>query len=268
VVEAVELALLDLERTMKRKTGTREWSSSSVNIQRGCRHGCLYCYAQAQARRFGRVGDWTVEEVLPDALTRGYGKRQGTVMFPTTHDITPENVELCATVLEKLVRAGNQVLVVSKPWRRTIEALRERLYPWQEQITFRFTIGTLRDRLLALWEPHAPGILERLSALEQTYLGRWRTSISIEPALDGDPSDVLALVERVERQVTDTIWIGIMNHAEARLSLNGHGLPPELDHLIRDRPRIEQLYRLLARNTKVRWKDSIKAMLGLPEDSL
>ena len=52
----------------RRKTGTREWSEHSVNCRQGCTNGCLYCYARAQALRFGRItsGDaWTQERDGP-----------------------------------------------------------------------------------------------------------------------------------------------------------------------------------------------------------
>ena len=34
--------------------GTGEWAAGNVNIQNGCEHNCLYCYAKAMAIRFRR----------------------------------------------------------------------------------------------------------------------------------------------------------------------------------------------------------------------
>jgi len=36
-------------------TGTQEWAASNVNIQDGCEHDCLYCYAKIMAIRYKRA---------------------------------------------------------------------------------------------------------------------------------------------------------------------------------------------------------------------
>lgn len=40
--------------TEKRKTGTFEWSDSTINIADGCSHGCRYCLAYAPEARVKR----------------------------------------------------------------------------------------------------------------------------------------------------------------------------------------------------------------------
>ena len=75
-------------------TGTKEWSNFSYNICKGCEHGCLYCYAKAQACRFDKPmripGQWNRQKLNPTrrALGAEVGAK-GVVMFPTSHDITP-----------------------------------------------------------------------------------------------------------------------------------------------------------------------------------
>lgn len=268
------------------KTGTREWATSSVNVQTGCSHGCLYCYAAALAVRFRRraPGDWTREELHHDAATRRYGKRSGRVMFPTTHDITEANVEVCADAIERLLLAGNEVLVVSKPKLSVIERLCWRLRVWRPghrtgipagegMVTFRFTIGSQHNDVLRLWEPGAPSFADRFLALGFAYEYGWRTSVSIEPMLDSSVGDVVALVGIVSPLVTDTIWLGLMNHRTFRLKLNGHdpssgALHDALMRMVGTPDQIRALYDELRGNPKARWKDSIKTMLGLPEEDV
>ena len=83
-------------------TGTREWAAHNVNCCLGCSHGCLYCYARAAAVRFCllKPADWTTERIRVAAVRKRYGLYDGTVMFPTTHDITPGNLSACLTVLD------------------------------------------------------------------------------------------------------------------------------------------------------------------------
>ena len=73
--------------------GTREWSQSSYNIQIGCEHGCIYCYARRMNQRFPkvRIPDWTQPVIRAAAVQKAWTKHDGIIMFPTTHDITPAN---------------------------------------------------------------------------------------------------------------------------------------------------------------------------------
>jgi len=82
---------------MKKVSGTREWARSNVNVSNGCSHDCRYCYARNMAVRFKRktAETWHLEEIDKDKVSKGYGKRRGTIMFPTTHDITPGIFESC-----------------------------------------------------------------------------------------------------------------------------------------------------------------------------
>ena len=102
---------------MTKKFGTKEWSDYSVNCVSGCSHDCLYCYAKSMAIRFKRKSndDWGDEEIRWKDVYKKRKKLNGIIMFPTSHDITPSNLSACYEVLEKLVKAGNKVVVVSKP---------------------------------------------------------------------------------------------------------------------------------------------------------
>ncbi len=266
--------------TKKPATGTAEWASSNVNVISGCSNDCAYCYAKAQALRFGRKtpATWATEEVNEKALEKGYARRKGTVMFPTTHDITQRNIHTCAPVLAKLLRAGNNVLVVSKPDPVAIQALCKyvtdyRQYPTalKAQVLFRFTIGSSQTQTLKLWEPGAPSYEERLYALMWAHRNGWQTSVSMEPLLERHWDRVVEQVLAMEPYVTDAIWIGRLNHPTARVIGNyPKGEVPlevasELHRLVESQrdSRINDLYTLLKTRPKVRWKESIKRVVGL-----
>src|SRR5512137_940578 len=115
----------------KRKTGTREWAETSYNIGTGCSHDCRYCYARSMSKRAGTIksdSEWTTEKVkgkIP-ATT----KKKGTVMFPTTHDITPFYLPTAIKALKELLAAGNNVLIVSKPHLECVVEMCEELKEW------------------------------------------------------------------------------------------------------------------------------------------
>ena len=131
-------------------------------------------------------------------------------MFPSSHDITDGNWSACQIVLNNLLRAGNEVLVVSKPHLYGIGATCFLFQSYQKNLFFRFSIGSCDDRLLSFWEPNAPSYGERKEALEHAYRKGFKTSISIEPMLDSAHID--DLIADLLPYVTDSIWIGKMNH--------------------------------------------------------
>jgi len=251
---------------MKRATGTREWAAHSVNCLAGCEHDCRYCYARATAVRFNRVSRqaWHEPRVLEEQVQRGRGRMRGRVMFPTTHDITPRFLEPCLTVLRKLLEAGNEVLVVSKPHRECIAAICDMASPYRDQLTFRFTIGAVSDRILSWWEPGAPRFSERLVCLGLAKSWGFQTSVSAEPCLDFERVD--ELIARCLPLVTDSIWIGKMNHAKRRVRPRNdeeREAVALLEHEQRDGV-IHALYQRWCEEPKVKWKDSIKRVVGLP----
>jgi hypothetical protein len=218
------------------------------------------------AIRFDRdtPGDWSAESVNRAKVDKGYGKRKGRIMFPTTHDITPEILQDCTTVLKKMLAAGNEVLIVSKPHPAVILELCRELRRWRKWIMFRFTIGSADEAVLSYWEPGAPSFHERLRCLAHAWDRGYQTSVSSEPMLD---RNVEAVVEACAPFVTDSIWIGKANKLLLRMRRNGC-TPEQLargEELVawQNDDAIKALYERLKDHSLVRWKESIKAVVGL-----
>jgi len=253
-------------KAKKEVSGTKEWAASNVNIQSGCPNNCIYCYAKSMAIRFKRETRESWEEITfrDKEIEKEYGKKEGTIMFPTTHDITKESLNEYKTVLRKLLVAGNQVLVVSKPDPECIKVLCEELGEYKDQILFRFTIGSADNDVLTFWEPGAPSFEDRLEALKLAHDHGYQTSISCEPMLDDHIEDV---VDAVSPHITDAIWIGLPNRLKTILSVNcGKGVfdreADELLGLFTD-DRIMELYELYKDNPLIKWKESIKKVVGI-----
>ena len=178
------------------------------NCLTGCPHGCLYCYGRSMAHRFGRPFT-TVPVVRIKEVECGRRLCSGRIMFPTTHDITPDTLEPCLTVLGKLLVAGNDVLVVSKPHLECIKRICQDFAEFRNQFTFKFTIGADDDSILGFWEPHAPKFGERFDCLKYAFRNGFQTSVSMEPMLN--TPHAVDLFHRFAPFVTDTIWLGKMN---------------------------------------------------------
>ncbi|MCX5734441.1 MAG: radical SAM protein [candidate division NC10 bacterium] len=254
-------------QTVRLATGTQEWAASNVNIQDGCEHDCLYCYAKTMAIRFKRAtpASWKRPQFRQHDLDRGFTRRSGRIMFPTAHDITDQNIDECLAVLGRMLAAGNDLLIVSKPRLSCAKRLCEELAQYRAQIVFRFSIGSTQDAILSYWEPGAPSFKARLACLQYAYAMEFQTSVSGEPMLDGDPD---ALIAAVRPFVSDSIWLGKINRLRQILPFNcprnaEAGRRGEALMALQSDNAIRALYTRYRRDPKIKWKDSIKAVIGL-----
>ncbi len=242
-------------------SGTKEWADKNYNCYQGCEHDCLYCYARNFALWGGRIksgSEWPKQRICKEKVAHRMGKiAKRAVMFPTTHDITSKTLAACTTVLQHLLDGGNKVLVVSKPHLDCIKAICMTFAGQQDMMLFRFTIGAYDDAVLKYWEPHAPTFKERLASLKHACEQGFQTSVSIEPMLDAP--NVVKLFHMLEPWVTDAIWIGKMRSVPSKAS-------EQMAAAIRagqTDERITEIYDQLKKHPKVKWKDSVKKVVGL-----
>lgn len=247
--------------------GTKEWAAHNRNFINGCSNDCKYCFAKSIAVRFKRKTpeNWHEEVINHVNLNKSYKKTDGTIMFPSSHDITPINLEYSISLLRKLLIVGNKVLIVSKPHFLVVQALCNEFSEYKNNILFRFTIGSMNAEILKFWEPNAPSYEERKKCLIYAYNNGFQTSLSCEPFLD---DNIVTLVEDLELYVTDAIWIGKVNNLKQILSVNGSADNETLSkanelHLLQSDSNIRGLYKQLSGNKKVKWKESIKKVVGL-----
>jgi DNA repair photolyase len=246
--------------------GTKEWADSNVNFQQGCPNGCQYCYAAQMAIRFKRfesLKDWTENWWIDQKkVEKGYGRRKGRIMFPTSHDLTKFNYRKAMLVLRKILEAGNNILITSKPVFGIIQRICDEFKKFKTQIQFRFTIGSVQDNILQLWEPNAPSFRERVQSVRYAFKNKYKTSLSIEPYLDESFGNIIL---SLRDQITESIWLGILNTTM---------LPPEGRKLYnKEKKYYDRIYskkylkkeipyvRKLAQG-KLRLKDSIRNLIG------
>ena len=247
-------------------TGTKEWAVETVNFITGCSHDCRYCYGRHMAvDRFKRVTpeEWSQPCVREAEVCKKRHRVDGTVMTPSTHDICPEFINETIVVLDKLIDAGNDILLVSKPHIECIEKICARYTENREQIRFRFTIGCNNNELLAYWEPGAPSHEERLACLKYAYEHGFSTSVSVEPMLDGE--HIVEHVERLLPWISDSVWIGKMNCIRSRVRIENEVDESMVEAIEAGQTdeRIMQIYDALKNIPKIRWKESVKKVVGL-----
>ncbi|MFH0784887.1 MAG: radical SAM protein [Pseudomonadota bacterium] len=251
---------------LKEVRGTREWAVAEINCSHGCPHGCKYCYARydmVQRRRLLSQEEWSLGKTVVEDVLRRHPLYSGQVMFPTAHDIVPANLAACMTVLGNLLSAGNKVLVVSKPHLECIRALCAKFVDMRDRLLFRFTITARNPEILATWEPWAPGYEERKSCLEFAFREGFATSVSVEPMLD--TKDVVAMVYELLPFVSHSIWLGKMNKIKERVVIDSAAIRLAVEMLENGQEDIEilKIYQKLSGIPQVRWKDSVKQVVGL-----
>ena len=247
--------------------GFQEWTKSknNVNFCTGCENDCIYCYAKEGAYRRKQVelGEWSSMVIRDKEVDKNRYLRDGLVGFPTTHDILPGNIDAYLIILGKLLTTGNEILIVSKPRLDCIQRICHASEFFKDKILFRFTIGAMDDEILSFWEPNAPSYAERKESLKYAFEHGFKTSVSTEPMLESYKIDLI--VKDLEPFVSETIWIGKMNHIK-RFSKNGNAELAGRIHTIeagQTDERIKAIYNALKTNPKIRWKDSIKKVIGL-----
>jgi len=248
--------------------GTKEWAEKNENLISGCSHDCKYCYAKTIAIRMKRKTTltWSREVLNQKALSKNFRKRKYRLMYPSSHDITPQHLRENIMHLGKILAAGNEILIVSKPHLDCVISMCNTFNPFKENILFRFTIGSVDSNTLKFWEPSATDFDERLESLKYAFNDGYQTSISCEPMLD---TRVDQVIDKVLPCVTETIWLGKPNKLIGRLSMNGF----KNDKVTMERARrlmkslsdeyILNLYARYRDNPKIRWKDSIKKVVGI-----
>jgi DNA repair photolyase len=209
--------------------GPKKWADTEKNIATGCSNNCLYCHAKAVSIRFKRtdINGWKDPKMRRSRrkIKPRTPLLQETVMFPSTHDITPEILPECLDFIAELLAAYARVLLVSKPQLQCIAAICERFSEFKDRILFRFTIGSCDPETLRYWEPGAPEFSERLECLKYAHSAGFATSVSCEPMLD---EDLRPLLRQIRPYVNDTIILGRLNMPKQHLEENG-SFSPEME---------------------------------------
>ncbi len=246
----------------KGQSGTQEWAEKTVNCCTGCSNNCRYCYARQMAVRFRQVTEdqWPDVRIREHDVVKKHRNYGELVMFPSSHDITTDNLDACRAVLHNLLMAGKEVLVVSKPNLQCIRVLCEEWVDFKDKLLFRFTIGAMDDKLLSLWEPGAPSFEDRLQALKYAFDNGFQTSVSVEPMVDADNVENLAF--ELLPYVTETIWIGKMNYL-GRVVVDSSEMVDAIEKIRVSQAddRILAIYNNLKDVPQVLWKKSISRIV-------
>ena len=258
---------------LRKAIENNEWtvSRNNVNFQTGCSNACIYCYGRfmfnaeklkEEAEAQGKEFHWGEVSIRQNDVDKNRGLKDGRVGFPTSHDITPENLSDYLTVLGKLLRAGNKILIITKPVLECIQGICNASEFFKEEILFRFTITAKSSDILKFWEPNAPSYEDRFECLKYAHAAGFHTSVSIEPMLEYSRAE--EMVEEMLPYITDAVWFGKMNHIKS-FDTPDDDLEVELEKVKAGHSddNIKALYKIYRDNPKIKWKLAYKDVLGI-----
>jgi DNA repair photolyase len=195
-----------------------------INPYTGCQHSCTYCYARFMKRFTGHSEPWgqfvDIKIDAPQLLRREITRK------------TPDRVWVSGVCdpyqpLEgkyKLTRQCLEILA-EHDWPVSIQT-RSPLVQRDLDILSRakglevgFSITTADDAIRKLFEPNAPPIQARLSALDSLHRAGLRTYVMIAPILPGAEPLAELLVGKVDFVITDR-----MNYHHADWVYRKYGL--------------------------------------------
>ena len=253
------------------KSGTFDWSSSTYNLKKGtvaCPNDCKYCYIKTIDRRFKRNADFVIDienlvcDTEPKKVTKNWRKvtdaNSKYIMMPSSHDIFDNNVHDICVVTEKMIDAGHDVLLVSKPRLSCIRYIINYFdTPKSEfakrHIDFKLTIGSHDNTDIRFWEGNAPLFEERFECVKLLHSHGYTVGISSEPLLTTDPVRLFHILE----PYINSIWFGEMNYSSSLFKVTTPEDELYLGKLKTIRSQFPSYIKQLMCNDKVYWKTGV-----------
>lgn len=191
-----------------------EYGDYALNIYTGCNHGCVYCYAAKNAKRWGK--DFTHVEPRPgiiEATKRQLENIKGkTIHLCFTCDPYPAEVDTTVTrkIIKTIKDSGNHVQILTKgDGSRDFDLLDGN--DW-----FGITLTG------ATWEQE-PGATRNISRLLELAVAKSKdikTWVSFEPVMD--EQYVLSCIA-ANSNIFDMIKIGKLNHFRSDINWGEFG---------------------------------------------
>ncbi|MEQ1509422.1 MAG: PA0069 family radical SAM protein [Sphingopyxis sp.] len=167
----------------------------SINVYRGCEHGCIYCYARPSHARYDLSPGLDFETKLfakPDAaallraeLARPTYKMRPIAIGTNTDPYQPieRDWRLTRAIIEVLAECGHPLLITTKSDRivRDIDLLADMARRRLVQVTI--SVTSLDNAMARTLEPRAPRPAKRLGAIAALARAGIPTQVNVAPII-------------------------------------------------------------------------------------
>lgn len=217
----------------------REYSELAVNLMTGCTHGCRYCYCPSISR--SSLEEWSSKTTPRKDILRLLAKEaskmpgcQKEVLFSfMTDPCQPEAWEYTKKGLEILEQNGfSNVCVLTK--NPTVALDGTEIFKRNPGWKIASTVSFLSEDLREYWEPGAPSIASRLSALRTFHDSSVKTWVSIEPVIDS--AEAISVIKSTMPFV-DFFKVGKINHnADVERKIDWHQFLLDAENVLGNHP--------------------------------
>ena len=185
-------------------------SEYTINLYRGCTHGCVYCYAPSLIHDERRWGDYVDAKInAASVLDRELARAKKNVVFVSSASDPYQPVEAKFEITRKVLKVLSKhkfpvLLLTRSPLvLRDIDILRE--FDW---IRVGFSISTVPTKF---YEPGVPSLEKRLQALTELHDFGITTWVSMAPLIPKLIMTDLDLLFRSLKEVqVSTVTVGLL----------------------------------------------------------
>jgi DNA repair photolyase len=185
-------------------------SEYTINLYRGCTHGCVYCYAPSLIRDERRWGDYVDAKInAASVLEKELARARKRVVFVSSASDPYQPVEARFKITRKVLKVLSKhkfpvLLLTRSPLvLRDVDILRE--LDW---VRVGFSISTVPTKF---YEPGVPSLEKRLEALTELHdfgITTWVSMAPVVPKLI--LTDLDQLFQNLKKAEVSSVAIGLL----------------------------------------------------------
>lgn len=191
----------------------------TLNLYRGCTHGCIYCDSRSECYRIDNFEEITAKINGPELLRRELAVKRSKAVLGTGAMSDPyipaeRGLRLTRRVLEVIDEAAFPVHIITKSDLVLRDADVLKRIAGRSLASVGMTVTTCDDGLASWIEPYAPSPSRRLAALKKLSDEGVYTGVLLMPVLPfilDEPEQVLEVVRQAHRHGARYVlpWFGV-----------------------------------------------------------
>lgn len=201
------------------KTKNQGWFGTdyTLNLYRGCSHGCVYCDSRSECYRVESFDEVRAKDSAIDLLEKELGSKRskgivGMGAMSDPYNPMESRYELTAKAIEAIGRNGFGLTVTTKSALIQRDIDRLKAVANYSPVLCKITLTSVDEALCRKIEPRVSTPLERLDAVARLSDSGLMTGVLMMPVLpfiSDDPKDIVAVVKASKEAGAKFIYPGM-----------------------------------------------------------